>query len=282
VLGHVAQGVPADSEGKHQRLHRGAGADPGLVSGDPSLRQGSHHGRKGLNRRTFVEAMSRVTGFPGGYSPVLTYGPHKFYGPSEFRVVKLHTNKPPSSQCKRGPAPAPPAGVCWVVVQGGRRCRRRMSWKPRTAPAMKVQVTHAISVGWAERSWPVQFRRCGSNVLLPTFKREGVEGGARRPLPLEARRMPHCRISQWSDNAHPAALYRARIVFHADRPLVVVGGARGPRRRVRATRCGDARGMIVRVLRAAVRSCAGAVPADGRWRRRHRPFRRATKRLQHR
>jgi len=73
---------------------------------------------KGLNRRTFVEAMSRVTGFPGGYSPVLSYGPHKFYGPSEFRVVKLHTNKPPSSQCKRGPPPAPPAGVCWVVVQG--------------------------------------------------------------------------------------------------------------------------------------------------------------------
>jgi hypothetical protein len=76
---------------------------------------------KDLNRRTFVEAMARVSNFPGGYSPVLSYGPHKFYGPTEYRVVKLHNNKPPSSQCKRGPPPAPAAGVCWVVVQG---------WKP--------------------------------------------------------------------------------------------------------------------------------------------------------
>jgi hypothetical protein len=65
--------------------------------------------------------MARVSNFPGGYSPVLSYGPHKFYGPTEYRVVKLHNNKPPSSQCKRGPPPAPAAGVCWVVVQG---------WKP--------------------------------------------------------------------------------------------------------------------------------------------------------
>jgi hypothetical protein len=73
---------------------------------------------RNLDRRTFVEAMSRVTNFPGGYSPVLSYGPDKFYGATEYRVVKLHTNKPPSSQCKRGPPPAPAAGVCWVVVQG--------------------------------------------------------------------------------------------------------------------------------------------------------------------
>jgi hypothetical protein len=70
-----------------------------------------------LNRRTFVEAMSRVTNFPGGYSPVLSYGPDKFFGPTQYRVVKVHDNHPPSSQCKRGKPPAPPAGVCWVVVQ---------------------------------------------------------------------------------------------------------------------------------------------------------------------
>ena len=72
---------------------------------------------KDLNRRTFVEAMSRVTNFPGGYSPVLTYGPDKFYGPTEYRVVEVHDNHPPTSQCKRGKPPAPAAGVCWVVVQ---------------------------------------------------------------------------------------------------------------------------------------------------------------------
>ena len=72
---------------------------------------------KDLNRRTFVEAMSRITNYPGGYSPILSYSPTKFYGPTQYRVVKVHTNKPPSSQCKIGPPPAKPAGVCWVVEQ---------------------------------------------------------------------------------------------------------------------------------------------------------------------
>ena len=72
---------------------------------------------KDLNRRTFVEAMSRATNFPGGYSPVLSYRPDKFYGPTEYRVVEVHDNHPPTSQCKRGKPPAPAAGVCWVVVQ---------------------------------------------------------------------------------------------------------------------------------------------------------------------
>jgi hypothetical protein len=72
---------------------------------------------KDLNRRTFVEAMSRITDFPGGYSPVLSYGPDKFYGPTQYRVVEVHDNHPPTSQCKRGPLTQPPAGVCWVVEQ---------------------------------------------------------------------------------------------------------------------------------------------------------------------
>jgi Periplasmic binding protein len=76
---------------------------------------------RNLNRRTFVEAMSRVTNFPGGFSPILTYGPNKFYGPTEYRVVKVHDNHPPTTQCLRGKPPAPAAGVCWVVEQ---------NWKP--------------------------------------------------------------------------------------------------------------------------------------------------------
>ena len=76
---------------------------------------------RNLNRRTFVEAMSRITNFPGGNSPVLSYAPDKFYGPTEYRVVEVHDNHPPTSQCKRGPPPAPAAGACWVVVQ---------NWKP--------------------------------------------------------------------------------------------------------------------------------------------------------
>jgi Periplasmic binding protein len=77
-----------------------------------------------LNRRTFVEAMARIRDFSGGYSPVLSYGPEKFSGPTQYRVVEVHDNHPPSSLCKRGPAPSPPAGACWVVEQ---------NWKPLPA-----------------------------------------------------------------------------------------------------------------------------------------------------
>jgi ABC-type branched-subunit amino acid transport system substrate-binding protein len=76
---------------------------------------------KDLNRRTFVEAMARIKNFQGGYSPVLTYGPDKFAGPTEYRVVSLHDNDPPSSQCKIPAGKLPPQGRCWVVVQ---------PWKP--------------------------------------------------------------------------------------------------------------------------------------------------------
>ncbi len=79
---------------------------------------------KDLNRRTFVEAMSRITNFPGGFSPVLSYGPEKFYGPTQYQVVSLHTNKPPSSLCRLPLGHLPPQGVCWHVVQ---------TWKPLPA-----------------------------------------------------------------------------------------------------------------------------------------------------
>jgi hypothetical protein len=80
---------------------------------------------KDLNRRTFVEAMSRITNFAGGYSPVLSYGPDKFYGPTQYRVVEVHDNHPPTTLCKRGKGHAPAAGVCWVVVQ---------NWRPLPKP----------------------------------------------------------------------------------------------------------------------------------------------------
>jgi hypothetical protein len=79
---------------------------------------------KDLNVRTFVEAMSRITNFPGGYSPVFSYGPEKFYGPTEYQVVRLHTNEPPSAQCRLPMGKLPPQKVCWHVVQ---------TWKPLPA-----------------------------------------------------------------------------------------------------------------------------------------------------
>jgi hypothetical protein len=77
-----------------------------------------------LDRRTFDAAMAKVSNFPGGYSPILTYGSNKFFGPTQYRVVRLHTNSPPSTQCKY-PLDHIPQGVCWVVVN---------DWQPLPTP----------------------------------------------------------------------------------------------------------------------------------------------------
>jgi hypothetical protein len=80
---------------------------------------------RNLNRRTFVTAMSQIKDFPGGYSPVLTYGPHKFSGPNQYQVVRLHVNSPPSTTQCRPPQPhQPPPSTCWTPVQ---------AWKPLPA-----------------------------------------------------------------------------------------------------------------------------------------------------
>jgi hypothetical protein len=68
-----------------------------------------------LNRRTFVTAMSKITDFPGTSSPILTYGPDKRYGPTLYKIVRLHNNVPPGPECQltsQGKA----QGTCWTNV----------------------------------------------------------------------------------------------------------------------------------------------------------------------
>jgi hypothetical protein len=69
-----------------------------------------------LNRKTFVTAMSKITNYPGTLSPVWSFGATKFYGPTQYQVVKVHNNVPPSSQCKLK-TNHKPQGTCWVTVQ---------------------------------------------------------------------------------------------------------------------------------------------------------------------
>ncbi len=69
-----------------------------------------------LNRRTFVTALSKIKNFPGTNTPVLTFGPNKHYGPTEYQVVRLHVNSPTSTQCKL-PQNKIPQFTCWVNVQ---------------------------------------------------------------------------------------------------------------------------------------------------------------------
>jgi Periplasmic binding protein len=77
--------------------------------------QAARNAGSDLNRRTFVTALSKVTDFPGTSTPILSYGPDKRYGPTLYKIVRLHNNVPPSSQCQltsQGKA----QGTCWTNV----------------------------------------------------------------------------------------------------------------------------------------------------------------------
>ena len=69
-----------------------------------------------LDRRTFVTALSKVKNFPGTYTPILSFGPNKRYGPTQFKIVKLRNNVPPSSACQLT-SQGKTQGTCWVTVQ---------------------------------------------------------------------------------------------------------------------------------------------------------------------
>ncbi|MFZ0667079.1 MAG: ABC transporter substrate-binding protein [Acidimicrobiales bacterium] len=81
------------------------------------LAQAATAAGRDLNKRTFVEAMSRISNFAGGYSPILSYAPGKFAGPTEYRIVRLHINLPPSDQCRLPRGHNPPQLVCWSIVK---------------------------------------------------------------------------------------------------------------------------------------------------------------------
>jgi hypothetical protein len=81
-----------------------------------------------LTRRSFVQAMSKIRDFPGTLSPTLSFGPDKFYGPTQYQVVRIHDNQPPSPQCKM-PKNHVPQGTCWVTTQG---------WRPLTTTGAGV------------------------------------------------------------------------------------------------------------------------------------------------
>jgi len=69
-----------------------------------------------LNRRTFVQSMSRIQNFPGTYTPTLSFGPNKYAGPTEYQVVELYNNEPPSPLCVPTYT-GKPQGTCWHTVQ---------------------------------------------------------------------------------------------------------------------------------------------------------------------
>ena len=70
-----------------------------------------------LNRRTFVQSMATIQSFQGTWSPVLSYGPDRFAGPTQYQVVEIHNNVPASPLCVETYQHIT-QGTCWHVVQG--------------------------------------------------------------------------------------------------------------------------------------------------------------------
>jgi hypothetical protein len=68
-----------------------------------------------LTRRSFVEAMASIKNFSGTWSPVLSFGPDDFAGPTEYRVVRIHNNNPNQNACVLT-YNGIPQGTCWQVV----------------------------------------------------------------------------------------------------------------------------------------------------------------------
>ena len=77
---------------------------------------------RNLNRRTFINAMSQIKNFPGGYSPVLTYGTGKFYGPTQYQVVRLHGFLPRAASVGRHRPPCRPKSSAGHRSKPGNPC----------------------------------------------------------------------------------------------------------------------------------------------------------------
>lgn len=75
---------------------------------------------RALNRRTFVQGMAKIKDLPGTLTPTLTFGPNKYAGPTEYRVVSLHNNDPKHTKCISTSFRIA-QGTCWLLVQ---------DWKP--------------------------------------------------------------------------------------------------------------------------------------------------------
>ena len=94
-----------------------------------------------LNRRSFVTAMSKIKDFPGAWSPVLTYGPDKRYGPTQYQVVNSTSTFRRRRSASQGSASRPRR-------RAGSRSRRGDPCPPAdgwTGPA--TVLGHLTSVG---------------------------------------------------------------------------------------------------------------------------------------
>ena len=88
----------------------------GWCQGIRLFAQAATNAGRDLNRRTFVKAMAGIQNFAGTYTPTLSFGPDRYAGPTQYQIVSLHNNVPPSALCVPTYT-GKPQGTCWHVVQ---------------------------------------------------------------------------------------------------------------------------------------------------------------------
>jgi hypothetical protein len=106
-------GIPAGKKSAHLEAQ---GPDAGWCQAIRLFAAAATKAGPDLNRRTFVQAMANVSGFDSTWYPTMSFGPTKFYGPSQYEVVRLHTNDPKANACPLT-FNGVPQGTCWQVVQ---------------------------------------------------------------------------------------------------------------------------------------------------------------------
>ena len=108
---------PKPIAGTHEHLHRGTRtrSRPGVGRSVSSPRQRRMPGPLSTGARSSKPCpRSPIT--RARSHPSWSFGPDKFYGPTQYQVVKIHNNVPPSSQCKLK-TNHQPQGTCWVTEQ---------------------------------------------------------------------------------------------------------------------------------------------------------------------
>ena len=188
-----------------------------------------------LDRRTFVQAMSRIRDFPGTLSPTLSYGPDKFYGPTQYQVVKIHNNDPPVVAVHPEARPQPPGHV---LGRDPGLAPRHDDVHPRSDRDERRPQPAAPELLTVERLDDRARPRSSSSIHCPTTSRRSTRGAIGRPTDSPALLGPDpaaVPLDVEIGEATPCDGYvRHRLVFDSEATMSVPAWLLVPSGRARA------------------------------------------------
>ena len=133
--------------------------------------------------------MSRIKDFPGGYSPGASpTAPTKYYGPTEYQVVRLHVNEPAVHPVQDAAGQHPPDGVLGhrpAVPAPARRADRRRATSDGAAPGAAAPVDRVVQPARWNRSTDSASSAgtptAGSSSRAPSSRRPGRRAAGPHP-----------------------------------------------------------------------------------------------------